>query len=128
MVEMTNPAEALKWTEMRPWGSFLNLVSDPDYKVKLIEVGPRKRLSYQSHAQRSEHWFVVKGKAEVTLEDKVFTLSAGESIRIPVRSRHRLANSSDTVLQVVEVQMGSYFGEDDITRYEDDFGRAGTIQ
>jgi mannose-6-phosphate isomerase-like protein (cupin superfamily) len=70
----------------------------------------------------------VKGKAEVTLEDKVFTLSAGESIRIPVRSRHRLANSSDTVLQVVEVQMGSYFGEDDITRYEDDFGRAGTIQ
>ena len=111
----------------RPWGSYLVLDDDaPDHKVKRIVVDPLKRLSYQSHAQRSEHWFVVDGTAKVTLDGVEHLVEAGSSIDIPQGTAHRCENPGPSPLVFIEVQYGSYFGEDDIVRYEDDFGRAGS--
>jgi mannose-6-phosphate isomerase len=112
--------------EVRPWGSF-EVLDDAaaHWKVKYLTVHPGRRLSYQSHARRSEHWVVVQGTAEVLLDGVTHTLATGESIDVPVGARHRCANPGDVDLVFVEVQRGDYFGEDDIVRYEDDFGRAG---
>jgi mannose-6-phosphate isomerase len=93
------------------------------FKVKRIEVLPGKRLSYQKHAQRAEHWFVVEGTAKVTLDDRDLLIAAGEAIDIPVGSAHRVENPGNEVLIFIEVQRGNYLGEDDIVRLEDDFGR-----
>ena len=82
-------------------------------------------LSLQSHEHRAEHWVVVRGVAEVTLDEDVFVLQANESTYIPKTIKHRLANRGDEILEIIEVQTGDYLGEDDIIRYEDDFGRAG---
>ena len=109
----------------RPWGAYTVLEDAPTHKVKRIEVRPGKRLSYQRHQQRAEHWFVVSGTAEVTLDDVTHRLAPGEAIDIPRRSAHRVANVGDGDLVFVEVQHGDYFGEDDIERLDDDFGRAG---
>jgi mannose-6-phosphate isomerase-like protein (cupin superfamily) len=95
-----------------------------DHKVKRIVVDPGKRLSYQSHAKRSEHWFVVTGTAKVTLDGVDHVVEAGQAIDIPVGTAHRCENPGTEPLVFIEVQYGSYFGEDDIVRYEDDFGRA----
>ncbi|HXZ61300.1 MAG TPA: phosphomannose isomerase type II C-terminal cupin domain, partial [Acidimicrobiales bacterium] len=92
-------------------------------KVKRIVVHPGKRLSYQRHAQRAEHWFIVSGAAKVTLDGEDIALGPGESIDIPRGSAHRIANVGETDLVFIEVQHGTYFGEDDIVRLEDDFGR-----
>jgi mannose-6-phosphate isomerase len=109
----------------RPWGSYTVLDDgEPDHKVKRLVVHPGKRLSYQRHAKRSEHWFIVSGTATVTLDGVVTTLSPGEAIDIPMGSAHRIANEGTDDVVFVEVQHGSYFGEDDIVRLEDDFGRA----
>lgn len=113
----------MEWTEQRPWGRFLNLLDHKLTKVKLIEVDPKCRLSYQSHAQRRESWTVVDGCARVILNDKEYLLKVGEHIDIPVGAKHRIENPDDQILRFVEVQTGSYFGEDDIVRYQDDFGR-----
>lgn len=116
----------MDWTEQRPWGRFKNLLDTPYTKVKLIEVDPGKRLSYQSHEKRRESWTVVKGSARVTLNDKAIDLKVGEHIDIPQGSKHRLENLSSKageILSVIEAQTGTYFGEDDIRRYEDDWGR-----
>jgi mannose-6-phosphate isomerase len=108
----------------RPWGNYTVLDDDaPDHKVKRIVVLPGKRLSYQRHARRAEHWFIVAGTAQVTLDGVVTELHPGESIDIPLEAAHRIANAGDTDVVLVEVQHGSYFGEDDIVRLEDDFGR-----
>ena len=108
----------------RPWGSYTVLDDDaPDHKVKRLVVHPGKRLSYQRHHRRAEHWFIVAGTAQVTLDGVVTELHAGDSIDIPLESAHRVANAGDTDVVLVEVQHGSYFGEDDIVRLEDDFGR-----
>lgn len=107
----------------RPWGFYEILSDKPDHKVKRITVYPGKRLSYQRHFRRSEHWYVLKGKAVVTLNDERIELSAGQSVNLPVNSWHRIQNPADTNLVFIEVQTGSYFGEDDIERKEDDFGR-----
>jgi mannose-6-phosphate isomerase len=108
----------------RPWGSFTVLDDDePDHKVKRLVVHPGKRLSYQRHAKRAEHWFIVAGTAQVTLDGVVTELHAGDSIDIPLQGAHRVANVGDTDVVLIEVQHGSYFGEDDIVRLEDDFGR-----
>jgi len=93
------------------------------FKVKRIEVLPGKRLSYQKHAQRAEHWFVVEGTAKVTLDDRDLIIAAGEAIDIPVGSAHRVENPGNEDLIFIEVQRGNYLGEDDIVRLEDDFGR-----
>ena len=109
--------------ERRPWGTFTVLDEGENFKVKRIEVLPGKRLSYQKHAQRAEHWFVVQGTAKVTLDDQEITVSAGEAIDIPVDSAHRVENPGEELLVFIEVQRGSYLGEDDIVRLQDDFGR-----
>jgi mannose-6-phosphate isomerase len=111
--------------DVRPWGEYLVLEDDAhDHKVKRITVAPHGRLSYQSHARRAEHWFVVDGTAHVTLDDAVVEVGPGESIDIAVGAKHRVENRGETPLVFIEVQHGTYFGEDDIVRYEDDYGRS----
>ena len=110
--------------DRRPWGSYEVLEEAPTFKVKRIEVLPGKRLSYQKHSQRAEHWFVVEGTAKVTLDGNEITVGTGESIDIPIRSAHRVENPGAEDLIFIEVQRGSYLGEDDIERLQDDFGRA----
>jgi mannose-6-phosphate isomerase-like protein (cupin superfamily) len=110
--------------DQRPWGSFTILDEAEDYKVKRIEVFPTKRLSYQKHAHRSEHWFVVRGIAKVTLNGKEFLVKKGEDVNVPVGTAHRVENpDAEELLIFIETQTGDYFGEDDIVRFEDDFGR-----
>ena len=110
--------------DRRPWGSYTVLEEAPNFKVKRIEVLPGKRLSYQKHAQRAEHWYVVAGTAKVTLDGREITVGTGESIDIPVGGAHRVENPGADDLIFIEVQRGNYLGEDDIVRLEDDFGRA----
>lgn len=107
----------------RPWGNYTVLSDEPDHKVKRLVVHPGKRLSYQTHARRAEHWFVVKGTATVTLDGEVIEVPTGVAIDIGIGAAHRVANNADDDLVFVEVQVGDYFGEDDIVRLEDDFGR-----
>lgn len=109
--------------DRRPWGSYTVLEEGRNFKVKRIEVLPGKRLSYQKHSQRAEHWFVVEGIAKVTLDDRDLLIGAGQAIDIPVGSAHRVENPGNEDLIFIEVQRGNYLGEDDIVRLEDDFGR-----
>jgi mannose-6-phosphate isomerase len=109
--------------DRRPWGTFTVLDEGANYKVKRIEVLPGKRLSYQKHARRAEHWFMVQGTAKVTLDDREITVAQGEAIDIPAGSAHRIENPGTELLVFVEVQRGNYLGEDDIVRLDDDFGR-----
>jgi mannose-6-phosphate isomerase len=109
--------------DRRPWGTYTVLEEDRGFKVKRIEVLPHKRLSYQKHSQRAEHWFVVEGTAKVTLNDEEITVRAGEAIDIPIGAAHRVENPEDENLVFIEVQRGTYLGEDDIERLHDDFGR-----
>jgi glycosyltransferase involved in cell wall biosynthesis len=110
--------------EKRPWGYYRVLADQPDYKTKEIVVMPNKRLSLQRHQQRTEHWYILQGQAEVTLGEQTLCLGVGESLDIPNRSLHRVANLGTTKLRFIEVQRGNYFGEDDIERFDDDYGRA----
>ena len=107
----------------RPWGSYDSIDSGPGFQVKRITVNPGGRLSLQKHHKRAEHWVVVSGTARVTCDDKVFTLNANESTFIPLGARHRLENPGEEPLHLIEVQSGSYLGEDDIVRFEDSYGR-----
>src|SRR6476646_3088031 len=109
--------------EERPWGSFTVLDEASSYKVKRIEVLPQKRLSYQKHAHRAEHWMVVGGTAKVTLDGKEITVQTGGVIDIAVGAAHRIENVGAEKLVFIEIQRGSYPGEDDIQRLQDDFGR-----
>ena len=109
--------------DRRPWGSYTVLEEAPTFKVKRIEVLPGKRLSYQKHSQRAEHWFVVEGTAKVTLDGNEITIGTGESIDIPLGAAHRVENPGTEDLIFIEVQQGSYLGEDDIVRLQDDYGR-----
>lgn len=108
--------------EARPWGWF-DVLFDGTYKVKRIHVHPGKRLSLQSHRRRREHWIVVEGRGRAVRGDDIIDLIEGSVLVIEAGQRHRLINDSAGGLEVVEIQTGTYFGEDDITRYEDDFGR-----
>jgi len=109
----------------RPWGNFTVVDEGQDYKVKRIEVYPGKRLSYQRHARRAEHWYVVRGTAKVTLNGVDILVKKGETVDIAIGDAHRVENASESEkLIFVEVQTGDYFGEDDIERLEDDFGRS----
>lgn len=109
--------------EERPWGGFEILLDDRDLKVKRITVLPGERLSYQSHEKRNENWTVISGEAEVTLNDEIKKLRNGDHIYIPMGAKHRVANRGKEALVFIEVQTGNYFGEDDITRFTDDYGR-----
>ena len=107
----------------RPWGHYLSIVGDSRWQVKLISVKPGEKLSLQMHHHRSEHWVVVKGTAKVEIDQKLSILSENESIYIPLGSKHRLSNPGKIKLILIEVQSGSYVGEDDIIRFEDNYGR-----
>ena len=107
----------------RPWGNFTVLDEGENFKVKRIEVLAGKRLSYQKHARRGEHWFVVRGTAKVTLDGKEIIVRKGEAIDIPLGAAHRVENPGEETMIFIEVQQGDYLGEDDIVRLEDDFGR-----
>lgn len=109
---------------VRPWGTYQVIALGQDYQVKRIEVLPGKRLSYQTHRFRSEHWYVVGGLGSVTLDGRSVRVEPGESVDIGVGVAHRIENVGEDVLVMIEVQRGSYLGEDDIVRIEDDFGRA----
>ena len=111
--------------DRRPWGTYEVLDEGDLFKVKRIEVLSGKRLSYQKHSKRAEHWFVVAGEAKVTLDDRDIKVPAGEAIDIPIGSAHRVENEGTETLVFIEVQRGTYLGEDDIVRLQDDFGRVG---
>ncbi|GJL63884.1 MAG: mannose-1-phosphate guanyltransferase [Nitrospirales bacterium] len=113
-------------TVMRPWGAYTVLEEAPGYKVKRITVMPGRRLSLQLHHKRTEHWVVINGRARVTCGDEVYDLNAGQSTGIPLETPHRLENPGKDVLEIIEVQNGPYLGEDDIVRFQDDFGRGAT--
>ncbi len=107
-----------------PWGTWSVLADDDEFKVKRIEVLPGGRLSYQKHLRREEHWYVVKGQALATVDGREHRLTEGDSLNVGKGAFHRIANVGETPLVFVEVQRGDYFGEDDIVRLQDDYGRA----
>lgn len=109
--------------EDRPWGRFFVLHNDSDYKIKRIEVEPGHRLSYQYHNSRSEVWTIINGEATVTIEGVVSKFSNGKTIIIPQGTKHRVQNNGKKKLIFIEVQTGTYFGEDDIVRIQDDYKR-----
>ena len=112
-------------TVYRPWGSYTSLELGDNYQVKRINVNPGARLSLQSHRHRAENWIVISGEALVTVEDQQFTVKQGERAFVPRGARHRMENKGPEPMALIEVQSGDYLGEDDIERYEDDYGRTG---
>jgi mannose-6-phosphate isomerase-like protein (cupin superfamily) len=109
--------------DRRPWGYFVVLSDEKDHKVKRIVVSPGKRLSLQRHRRRAEHWHVVRGEGLVTRDSERIPVREGASLDIPAGAVHRVQNLGASPLVIIEVQKGDYFGEDDIERIEDDFGR-----
>ena len=122
--ERKDPRADYHLTEYRPWGSFTILEDDVFYKVKRLTVLPQKRLSYQMHYHRNEHWIVVSGTAMVIIDDEEKMIRTGESIYVQAGQKHRLINYGKLPLEVIEIQNGEYLEEDDIVRFEDDFDRA----
>jgi mannose-6-phosphate isomerase len=110
-------------SDQRPWGAWHVLDRGDGYQVKRIEVSPQQRLSYQTHARRAEHWVVSRGTATCTIDGETLEVKAGGCVDIGVGVPHRIANLHDEELVVIEVQLGDYLGEDDISRLEDDYGR-----
>ena len=109
--------------QIRPWGEYEILLDEKDVKVKRIRVKPNSRLSYQYHHKKQEQWTVVSGNLTIVLDDEKVFRSPGESIKIPLGARHRAWNETDEDVVFIEVQTGTYFGEDDIVRIEDDYNR-----
>jgi mannose-1-phosphate guanylyltransferase/mannose-6-phosphate isomerase len=109
--------------EERPWGRFEILRDQNHFKSKVIQINPHQQISYQSHDKREEHWVITKGSGEVILDDQVIPVKGGTYVKIPLKAKHRIRNTGDVPLEFIEVQLGSYFGEDDIVRYQDDYKR-----
>jgi len=110
-------------TVEKPWGSYTVLEKGQGFKIKRVVLKPKARLSLQLHRRRSEHWVIVEGTAKVTREDETYLVQKGESTFIPINAKHRLENPEEGLLQIIEVQNGDYLEEDDIERFEDDYGR-----
>lgn len=110
-------------TVLKPWGSYQNLMDEEYTKVKKIVINPGEAPSYQYHFKRSEVWIIVKGEAEIKINDNVMRHHVGDVIKIPTEAAHQVTNVGDTELIFIEVQLGEYFGEDDIVRLEDKYGR-----
>ena len=109
--------------DIRPWGKYFIIDEGPSYKIKRIEVNSEQRLSYQFHNYRAETWIIIQGKGQVTIEGKKKDCIKGDTIEIPKGRKHRIKNNGDEKLIFIEVQTGTYFGEDDIVRVEDDYKR-----
>ncbi len=123
-VPQTSGLTEIHRTAYRPWGGYSSILSGDRFQVKRLFVKPGKKLSLQKHHHRAEHWVVVTGTAEVTIDGAVTMLTENQSVYLPLGCVHRLANPGKIVLELIEVQTGSYLGEDDIVRIEDEFGRA----
>ena len=123
MLSMNDSSETSSQFDRRPWGTFTVLDEGDGFKVKRIEVLPGRRLSYQKHAQRAEHWVVVQGTAKITLDGRELLVTPGQAVDIAIGMAHRVENPGDEPLIFIEVQRGAYLGEDDIVRLQDDFGR-----
>ncbi len=119
--EIASPSSEL--IRITPWGGWEVLRNEPDFKTKRIMLAPGRRLSYQRHRRRSEHWVIARGKALVTLDGKELELEPGQAVDIPVGVAHRIGNPGREEMVFIEVQRGEYFGEDDVERLEDDYGR-----
>ena len=117
------PEASLHQKVFRPWGSYESLVVGEQFQVKRLTVAPGQTLSLQLHHHRAEHWVVVSGEAQITRGEEQLTLGPDESTYIPIGMKHRLANRGTAPLEVIEVQSGSYLGEDDIVRFDDVYGR-----
>lgn len=115
-------AETTSSTE-KPWGSYRVIDSGGGFQVKRLELRPGSRISYQTHQRRSEHWFIVQGVGVVTVDGVERHVAAGQSVDVAIGTAHRIANVGENLLQFIEVQLGDYFGEDDIDRLDDDYGR-----
>jgi mannose-1-phosphate guanylyltransferase/mannose-1-phosphate guanylyltransferase/mannose-6-phosphate isomerase len=122
--EEKRPEAVIHREVYRPWGSYDSIDNGSRFQVKRITVKPGATLSLQKHHHRAEHWIVVRGTAEVTCDDKTFLLTENQSTYIPLGSTHRLANKGKLMLELIEVQSGSYLGEDDIVRFDDEYGRS----
>lgn len=109
--------------EFRPWGNYIVLLDDPTCKVKKITIGVGQSPSYQYHYKRNEYWIVTKGTGTLKLDDVDRILNTGDMIFIPKLSKHQFKNTGDTDLEFIEIQTGEYFGEDDIVRIQDNYGR-----
>ena len=107
----------------RPWGNFITIEENDNWKVKKIEINPGARISLQMHNHRSEHWVVVSGIANVEIDGNLETIKANESIYVPKKCKHRLSNLNKQLLTIIEIQSGHYLGEDDIIRFQDLYGR-----
>jgi len=107
----------------KPWGYYQTIHDDNGYKVKIISVNPKQRLSLQSHNHREEHWVITKGTGKVQVNNDIHTVKNSDYIFVPLKAKHRIENIGNEVLEFVETQIGDYLGEDDIIRYEDDYGR-----
>jgi mannose-6-phosphate isomerase-like protein (cupin superfamily)/Fe-S-cluster containining protein len=123
LIDQDRPEKDFHRVVYRPWGNFDSVDEGTRYKVKRITVNPGAKLSLQKHKHRAEHWVVVSGTAKVYRNDEEFILTENESIFIPLGHVHSLENPGDTPLEIIEVQSGSYLGEDDIIRFEDKYGR-----
>ena len=122
--DRARPEVSAHLRETRPWGSFEVLAQGDRYQVKRLVVAPGAQLSLQSHRHRAEEWTVVNGIARVTLDQDELSIPEGGTVTVPIGGKHRLANPGTIPLVVIEVQVGSYLGEDDIVRYADDYGRS----
>ena len=111
---------------IKPWGSYETIYSDDNTKVKIIRISPNQRPSYQYHFKRTETWVVVQGEGSLTLNDSVSTVRKGDVIFVEREAKHRIQNTGTNDLVFVEVQLGEYFGEDDIVRVSDDYSREST--
>jgi mannose-6-phosphate isomerase len=107
----------------RPWGFVEVLADEPDHRVTRLTINPGGRLSLQRHQRRLEHWYVIKGFGTATLGDKKVKLAPGVSVDVPVKTVHRIESTGSEPFVMIEIQRGEYFGEDDIERFEDDYGR-----
>ena len=119
-----NPTNAATPENVRPWGRYDVIDAGEGFKVKRITVKPGQRLSYQSHRHRSEYWTIVSGSARITVDDSLLDRKRGGTVTITVGAKHRVENPGSEPLVFIEVQIGEYLGEDDIERFDDDYGRA----
>ncbi|MCH8137163.1 MAG: cupin domain-containing protein, partial [Proteobacteria bacterium] len=128
-LEAAKRSESINHTLVyRPWGSYESLAAGDGYQVKHIIVNPGASLSLQLHHRRAEHWTVIKGAGMIRCDDKEFMLHVNESTFIPLGSKHRLTNPGKEAVEIIEVQIGDYLGEDDIVRFEDIYGRVKVIE
>jgi len=121
-IDKINPQRVYE-VKSRPWGMYEVLLDSPECKVKRITVAPGQKVSYQYHFHRSENWTVVKGELTIILDDEKIFRKVGESVKIPQGAKHRAWNETDEIVQFIEVQTGTYFGEEDIVRVQDDYNR-----